>query len=223
MQATFNTPEEQQAFIQLTDGISQLGLSVNDEQLTKLMSYLQHLLKWNQAYNLTALKTAQQMVSLHLLDSLAIIPYLSKTNAASLLDVGTGAGLPGVVLAIMFPHWRIALLDSNGKKMRFLFQVKSSLKLDNVELVNERVESYHAQAFELISSRAFASITNMVSGCQHLLTESGYFVAMKGQYPEQELNEAIEQNPSLELEQNYKIELPNEDAQRHLLMLKINP
>lgn len=213
---------EQAAYLQLTQGLNALEINVDESKLQQLMSYLALLLKWNRAYNLTALKTAEQMVSLHLLDSLSIAPYLESPQPIKLLDVGTGAGLPGLVLAILFPHWQIVLLDSNGKKMRFLFQVKSSLNLDNVTLVNQRVELYDDSPFELISSRAFASIDHMVSSCKHLLAKNGRFVAMKGQFPQQELDEAMAACEQLHLEQSYKISLPKEDVQRHLLMLKMH-
>lgn len=221
METILSEVEKQNALVQLKDGIKHLNLDVSDFQIQQLIHYLELLLKWNKAYNLTALKRVEQMVSLHLLDSLSIVPYLADKKNISLIDVGTGAGLPGIVLAIMFPDWQVTLLDSNGKKMRFLFQVKSSLKLNNVELENKRVESYDSKQFDLVSSRAFASIGNMVSVCQHLLSQTGCFIAMKGQYPQQELDEALKQHSGLMLEDTHKIELPNEQAQRHLLMLNL--
>lgn len=224
MSALLSLTQQQHAQTLLRQGAQDLGIGMNSAQLQQLLTYLQQLLKWNKAYNLTAIKDYQQMVSLHLLDSLAIVPYVQKLTPKqrpSLLDVGTGAGLPGVVLAIMLPHWHITLLDSNGKKMRFLFHIKSLLQLP-IALVNERAEAYHAQQYDFISTRAFAALDKIVASCTHLLHDDGCFIAMKGQYPQAELDAAMAQQAALKLEQSIKLQVPNESVERHLLVLKLN-
>jgi len=170
----------------LQSGCVQLGLKLDEQQFDALLAYLDLLLKWNKAYNLTAVRDVSQMVMRHLLDSLAVAPLLSAGRS---LDVGTGAGLPGVPLAILYPEREFHLLDSNGKKTRFLFQVKTALGLDNMEVHHARVESFQADPlFDTILSRAFASLEDMMQGCGHLLQPEGSFFAMKGIYPTQELD-----------------------------------
>ncbi len=225
MDTQLNAEQRQQAKTLLLQGANTIGIEINEQQQQHLLNYLQQLLKWNKAYNLTAIKDYQQMIRLHLLDSLAIVPHIQQLNSTHnprLLDVGTGAGLPGVIFAIMLPHWHISLLDSNGKKMRFLFHIKTSLQLP-LTLVNERVESYHTQPFDFISSRAFAALDKMVANCSHLLLPQGYFIAMKGQYPQTELDTATTKEKRLKLIQSKKINVPNESAERHFLALQLSP
>jgi len=155
----------------------------------------------------------QQMVVRHLLDSLAIAPWCSGERV---IDVGTGAGLPGVPLAIMYPEKEIHLLDSNSKKTRFLFQVKTSLNLDNISVHHSRVESFTpAPRYDAVLSRAFASLLDMVEGCRHLLTESGAFLAMKGEPNEVELASIAQLGymPSV-----HELQVPGLDEQRHLVI-----
>lgn len=172
---------------ELQRGSSLLGITLGEEQQKMLLRYIELLSKWNQAYNLTAVRDPAQMVSRHLLDSLAIAEHCAGNR---LLDVGTGAGLPGVPLAIIFPDKDFHLLDSNGKKTRFLFQVKTTLGLDNITVHHARVESFQThELFDVVLSRAFASLLDMVSNCGHLLSNSGRFLAMKGSYPQRELQE----------------------------------
>ncbi len=171
---------------ELESGVEELGLKLSSEQLDLLIQYLHLLDKWNKAYNLSAVRDIRQMLSRHLLDSLVI---LDKVEGERFLDVGTGAGLPGIPLAICYPDKRFTLLDSNGKKTRFLFQVKTELGLSNVNVVCERVESFQAEGFDAITSRAYASLDLMVASTQHLLAPDGRYYALKGQYPESELSE----------------------------------
>ncbi|QQD22752.1 16S rRNA (guanine(527)-N(7))-methyltransferase RsmG [Oceanospirillaceae bacterium ASx5O] len=200
---------------QIAQGAAQLAIALTEDQLQSLTQYLQLLHKWNGAYNLTAIREPERMVPLHLLDSLAVHPYVQE--AQNIIDVGTGPGLPGMVLAIMNPHKTFTLLDSNGKKTRFLFQARTALGLDNVTIVNDRVEAYHpANPFDMIVSRAFASLADMTHWCQHLRAPQGCFLAMKGQYPADEIT-AIEQH--FRVAASWPLQVPGVDAERHLLQL----
>jgi len=204
-----------QAQQQLQAGAAALNIDVSEAQMTQLSAYLALLQKWNKAYNLTAIRDESGMVALHLLDSLAVHPAIQ--DADNLIDVGTGPGLPGIVLAIMNPQKRFTLLDSNGKKTRFLFQAKTSLALDNVSIVNGRVEAYHPpEPFDMIVSRAFASLADMTHWCQHLRADHGCFLAMKGQFPQQELDDLHGQ---YEVTQVTELQIPGVDGERHLLRL----
>jgi 16S rRNA (guanine527-N7)-methyltransferase len=167
----------------LRAGIAQLGLTLDDATVAQLLRYLAGLIKWNQAYNLTAVRDPGQMVVKHLLDSLAILPFV---GGGSLIDVGTGAGLPGMILAIVNHGLRVTLLDSNGKKTRFLKQMAADLQLGNVTVVHGRVEDCPGR-FDVVTSRAFASLADMVNWSAHLLGPGGSFLAMKGQRPEAEI------------------------------------
>ncbi|MAS24493.1 MAG: 16S rRNA (guanine(527)-N(7))-methyltransferase RsmG [Oceanospirillaceae bacterium] len=199
----------------LLRGASAMQIELTDAQADALMDYLGLFQKWNKAYNLTAIREPQSMVDLHLLDSLAVHPYVQEAN--TIIDVGTGPGLPGVVLAIMNPHKQFTLLDSNGKKTRFLFQARTALQLENLTIVNDRVEAYHPpQPFDMIVSRAFASLADMTTWCRHLRADDGCFLAMKGQYPDDELR-AIEDE--FKLVASHAIEVPGVEGERHLLRL----
>jgi len=167
----------------LQDGIRQLQLTLPDGAEDQLLRYLALLVKWNAAYNLTAVRDPEQMVVKHLLDSLSILPCV---QGDSLIDVGTGAGLPGLVLAMVKPELQVTLLDSNGKKVRFLRQVIAELGLKNAEAVQTRVEEFD-RTFSLVSSRAFATLADMVNGSRQLLADGGEFLAMKGVYPTEEI------------------------------------
>lgn len=200
---------------QLRTGADELGIAVTDAEHTALIGYLSLLQKWNKAYNLTAIRDEPGMVALHLLDSLAVHPAVKSAN--NIIDVGTGPGLPGMVLAIMNPEKRFTLLDSNGKKTRFMFQAKTSLGLDNVTIINDRVEAYHPpQPFDMVISRAFASLADMTSWCQHLRADKGCFLAMKGQYPQQEIDDL---KGRFEVSQVTELRVPGVDGERHLLRL----
>lgn len=198
----------------LEQGCEQLGLNLEAQQRQQLMDYLALFAKWNRAYNLSAIRDPEQMVRLHLLDSLAIVPHIGGER---LIDVGTGGGLPGVPLAICFPHKSIGLLDSAGKKTRFLFQVKTDLSLANVQIHNCRVEAHKpADLYDGVVSRAFASLADMTQSCGHLLKSGGTFWAMKGVYPAAEL-EALA--PNIHLRHSLALHVPGLDAERCLLAL----
>ncbi len=211
-----NTPYRQL----LQDGINQLSLSINDHALDKLLQYHQLLVKWNKAYNLTAVRDPEQMLTRHLLDSLSIVPLLKGKR---FIDVGTGAGLPGIVLAIVFPEKQFDLLDSNGKKTRFLFQVKTELGLTNVNVHNCRVESLQPEIpYEGVISRAFATLADMVRGSHQLLIETGVFYAMKGVYPEEEIDALKSLSVSgktFKVEASQNLLVPGEAGERHLIII----
>lgn len=191
------------------------GFAVSDAQTECLIQYLELLIKWNKAYNLTAIRDPQEMFVKHLLDSLSITSFISGDR---LLDVGTGAGLPGIPMAILFPHKIVHLLDSNGKKTRFLIQAKLLLGLTNVEVINQRVEQVESeQGFDIIMSRAFTALDNMVSLCQHLLAPNGRFLAMKGLIPEHEMKML---EPNFEIASVTPLVVPGCQEQRHLITLK---
>lgn len=167
-------------------GLRELNLSVDAHQTRLLLEYLQILLKWNSAYNLTAVRDPKAMMTSHILDSLSIAPYIQGQRV---LDVGTGAGLPGIPLAIFYPDRQFTLLDSNGKKIRFIFQVKNQLGLNNLTEIQNRAERYQPKIlFDAVTSRAFSSLSDMTKTTNHLLSDGGRFYAMKGTLPTQELS-----------------------------------
>lgn len=167
----------------LAQGLQQLQLPHAQEAL---WDYLLLLAKWNNAYNLTAIRDLPAMVTRHVLDSLAILPFISGKR---IIDVGSGAGLPGIPLAIVQKECHFVLLDSNGKKTRFLEEVKRKLHLDNITIVQSRVEKYRpSQAFSCVTSRAFSDLAQMVGWTEHLLMPDGIWLAMKGRHPDTELS-----------------------------------
>lgn len=160
---------------------------LNNEDSHKIQHYIALLLKWNKAYNLTAITAPDEIASKHIADSLIISPFLKGNE---IIDIGTGAGLPGIPLAIVNPDKHFTLLDSNGKKIRFLKHVKQQLGLNNVSPVHSRVENFQAeQCFSSVLSRAFASICDMLRGSEHLVCADGRFLAMKGAKPTEELQQ----------------------------------
>lgn len=198
----------------LASGINKLGLELNQETQQKLLDYLALLQKWNKVYNLTAIRNAEQMVSHHLLDSLSVLPYLW---AGRWLDVGCGAGLPGLVLAIVRPQWSFTLLDSNSKKTSFVQQAAIELGLKNVIVICARVEDMQAsEKFDGIISRAFAETSDFVKLTRHLLAEKGRWAAMKGA-PEQELQRLP---GDVEVERIIPLNVSGLDAARCLVLLK---
>lgn len=201
---------------ELNNGVQQLGLDLSPAIQERLLAYLELLQKWNRVYNLTAIRQPDQMVSHHLLDSLTVLPYLWQGHW---LDVGCGAGLPGLVLAIARPEWQFTLLDSNSKKTSFVQQAAIDLKLQNVTVCCARVESWQAdKKFDGIISRAFANVADFVSITRHLLADEGRWVAMKGQ-PEQELEQLPE---NVQVERIIPLKVPELDAARCLVVLKAN-
>jgi len=202
-----------QAERRLRTGIAQMGLVLDEAVIARLMSYLAGLVKWNQAFNLTAIRDPLEMVDKHLLDSLSVLPHVGE---GALIDIGTGAGLPGFIVALARPALAVTLLDSNGKKTRFLKQMAAELGAGNVTVVTARCEE-HEGRYAQISSRAFASLADMVEGTAHLLAPDGRWLAMKGHVPEDEISAlpavaALENTPALRV--------PFAADARHLIVLR---
>ncbi len=177
--------DTQQLATLLDNGIRQLQLELPEGSNERLLSYVTALQKWNSAYNLTAIRDPKDMVVKHLLDSLAVSPHV---RSGSLLDVGTGAGLPGLVLAMVRPDLQVDLLDSNSKKTRFLVQMAAQFGLKNVKVHHARVEQAKLPPQAQIISRAFASLNDFAHWCGHLMTDDGRLLAMKGLYPQDEID-----------------------------------
>ena len=203
-------------FQELKQGSQALGLELSDEALNLLLKYQDALVLWNKAYNLTAIRDPKEMLVKHLLDSLSILKDLP---AGRLLDIGTGGGMPGMIIALCQPERDCVLLDSNGKKIRFLKQFIADLKLKNVVAVQTRVENEDSirelGQFDVVTSRAFASLSDFVSAGQPFLTPKGYFAAMKGTIPEDELEQLTQYQ-----QQVIALHVPRLDEQRHLILLQ---
>jgi len=196
----------------LQQGLIDLPLDIGESGLEDLLSFINLIVKWNKAYNLTAVRDPEEMVSLHILDSLSILPHIKLPRVA---DIGTGAGLPGIPLAICMPDCHFVLVDSNSKKTRFVKQAVLELKLKNVEVVHSRVELLKAEPlFSTVITRAFAEMAVILKLTGHLLDEEGWLLAMKGQQPNQELEE-IEADYSV-----IPLTVPGIDAERCLIQLK---
>lgn len=199
---------------ELQQGINQLGMDVDKEAQQKLLKYLELLVKWNKVYNLTAIRDKKQMVIHHLLDSLAVVPYLW---GKSWMDVGCGAGLPGLVLAIVRPEWTFTMLDSNSKKTGFVQQAVIELELKNVKVHCARVEDFIVEEkFDGIISRAFTELKDFIVITRHLLSEHGGWAAMKGS-PEQEL---IRLPEDCRIENVITLKVPGLNAARSLVLAR---
>ena len=200
---------------ELASALQGMGLSHGEAQLAQLEQFIALLIKWNKVYNLTAIRDAKQMVTHHLLDSLAILPYVEGKR---ILDVGSGAGFPGIPLAVFKPEACFTLLDSNRKKTRFIAQAAIELGLKNVEVVTSRVEACELDTpFNTVVTRAFASVDKILAlTCTHC-AEGGQLLLMKGVLPEQELKQLPE---PFVLKHVIPLEIPNLEGQRHLIVLK---
>jgi 16S rRNA (guanine527-N7)-methyltransferase len=201
---------------QLAHGAADLPFTLEPAQLDRLLDYLALLAKWNTVYNLTAVRDPAQMVTQHLLDSLAAAPAFA--GAQSVLDVGAGGGLPGIVLAIALPATRFALIDTVHKKTAFLTQVKAELGLENVEVHTGRVEQWLApEQFDIITSRAFAELADFIRWSAHLLRQGGRFVALKGVMPEEEIAQLPAGWKASEVR---RLQVPGLEAERHLVIIE---
>lgn len=198
----------------LIDGASRMGIELSDQQQDALLHYMAMLLKWNRVYNLVSRKETNNIVEVHLLDSLSVLPYI---RGFRVIDVGSGAGLPGIPLAILRPDCEFTLLDSSGKKGRFRTQAVIELGLNNVTVVNERAEQFDAgQGFDVVISRAFATVAGMLGVAGHMIGVDGRFLAMKGVNPRKELDGIPSQ---YRVEEIYPLEVPYLGAERHLAIL----
>jgi 16S rRNA (guanine527-N7)-methyltransferase len=201
----------------LAAGIADLGTAVPSETQTRLLQYLALIQKWNRVHNLTALREPETMLVRHVLDSLSILPYVMGPRVA---DVGSGAGLPGIPLALARPEWRVVLIESIHKKAVFLQQACIELKLENVEVAAERVEHYHAAAFDSVVSRAFSDLADFVRLAGHLCAAGdagGRFLAMKGLYPHEELTQLPAE---FVVEKILPVVVPSLGSERHLVVIK---
>jgi 16S rRNA (guanine527-N7)-methyltransferase len=200
----------------LARGVCELALDLPKATQARLLSYVRMLDKWNRTYNLTAVRDPEQMVPRHLLDSLSILPFLGGARVA---DIGTGAGLPGIPLALARDDLHFTLIDSNSKKIRFVRQAVHELKLKNVVVLHERVEEMtRSDGFPVLVARAFDAIPDMLARCRHLAAPGGRLLAMKGVYPQEEIAalEGRYGEPRVE-----SLTVPGLDAARHLVMITL--
>lgn len=199
----------------LDAGLAQLDIDLDENQRRQLLDYLQLLHKWNRTYNLTAVRDPLQMVAKHVLDSLVIAPYVP---GKTLIDVGTGAGIPGIPLAIARPDLDVTMLDSNGKKTRFVAQAIRQLGLANAQVIKSRLEDYQPpQGFDGMTSRAFASLRQMLEWGGPLCNAEGTILAMKGRYPGEEIDDLP---ADYEVESVQDLRVPGLDSERHLVLIR---
>ncbi|CAC9524793.1 16S rRNA (guanine(527)-N(7))-methyltransferase (EC 2.1.1.170) [uncultured Gammaproteobacteria bacterium] len=195
----------------LQQGAQEMGIELNEAQRTKLLQYLQLIIKWNKTYNLSAIRDLEEGVKKHLLDSLSVVSYI---NSGNLLDVGAGAGLPGIVISIMKPELLVTVLDTVGKKCRFMQFAKTQLALKNLTVINQRVEDYRPeQCFSQITSRAFSEVDKTLKLTRHLLCDNGHYLLMKGNHFASESLENYEMKV-------HQITVPYVSDQRHFLEIK---
>ena len=199
----------------LKQGVAELGLALSAAQQEQLLDYLALLNKWNSVYNLTSVRDPMQMMTLHLLDTLAAVPAFE--GAQNVLDVGAGGGLPGVVLAISKPDMKLSMIDTVHKKTAFLTQVKAELGLANVTVYTKKVQELEVkQPFDVITSRAFADLSDFVNWSGHLLAGGGRFIALKGTAPQDERERLPE---PWKVERLQALEVPGLEAERHLVFI----
>ncbi|MFP6557464.1 16S rRNA (guanine(527)-N(7))-methyltransferase RsmG [Paraburkholderia sp. B3] len=209
----------------LEEGVQTLGIELSERQHGQLLDYVALLAKWNAVYNLTAIRDPRQMLIQHILDSLSILPHLPLRESAAVLDVGSGGGLPGIVLAIARPGWSVTLNDIVHKKTAFQSQAKAELGLANLSVITGRVESLRPgvevpKKFDLIVSRAFAELADFVTLARHLVADGGAIWAMKGVRPDGE----VERLPDgAQVVQTIRLDVPMLDAERHLLEVTVEP
>jgi 16S rRNA (guanine527-N7)-methyltransferase len=198
----------------LVAGLSALELAVNEKQTGQLLAFISLIEKWNKAYNLTAIKARQDMARLHLLDSLTVTPYL---EGRQIIDIGTGAGVPGIPLAICFPQLAFTLLDSNAKKTRFVQQAVLELKLSNVQIIHSRAEDYQPeQRFSTVLTRAYGQLPDIIESTRHLLAENGKMIALKGRCTELELAQVTAKKTVI------PVHIPGVEAERNLVCIQLN-
>jgi 16S rRNA (guanine527-N7)-methyltransferase len=202
----------------LRRGLADLGQPLEEAAQQKLLAFLDLLAKWNKTYNLTAIRDPLQMISHHLLDSLAVLPHLP---AGTLADVGSGGGLPGIPLAIAAPERRVTLNDANHKKAAFLQQAVIELKLANADVHTGRVEAWRpASPFACVITRGFAELAQFIGRCRHLVRKGGVLAAMKGVYPKDELDRLP---AGADCRDVRRLRVPLLDAERHLVLCRCSP
>lgn len=212
---TTQLTQENELLTVLKNSLKNCELVVTEEQQLQLIRYVLLMHKWNKTYNLTSVRDPQQMVIKHIVDSIVVAPYLDKIHY---IDVGTGPGLPGIPLAIMCPDKQFILLDSLGKRVRFMKQVAYELKIDNIDPVQSRVEDFKPNVeIDGVLSRAFASLKDMLHWCQHLVDSHGVFLALKGQLPTEELEELP---LGFTLQETIKLDVPGLEGERHIVKIK---
>lgn len=199
----------------LQSGIAALGLDISAAAQDRLLAYVDLLKKWNKTYNLTALRDEEKMIVHHLLDSLTLLPHIEGVQ--TMLDVGSGGGQPGIPAAVCRPDVQITLLDANTKKTAFLQQAVIELGLENVRVVSGRVEAVSDVRADVITSRAFAELADFVSWTGHLLKDGGYWAAMKGVYPQEEIGRLP---AGVFVEKVVKADVPDLDAERHIAIIR---
>ena len=200
---------------QLDAGLKALNLDLDDDRRDRLLGYLALMARWNQAYNLTAVRDPAEWISRHVLDALSILPWIRGRHWA---DVGTGPGIPGMILALVRPETHWLLIDSNGKKTRFLTQVALELKVKNVRVIHDRVENVIPEVpLDGVTSRAFTALENMVRWCDPLIGAQTPLLAMKGQYPEDEVRSL---SAGWRVRETHALQVPGCDAARHLLIVE---
>jgi 16S rRNA (guanine527-N7)-methyltransferase len=198
----------------LKNSLKKCGLVATENQQQQLIRFVLMMHKWNKTYNLTSVRNPQQMVIKHIVDSIVVAPFLDKSHY---IDVGTGPGLPGIPLAIMCPDKHFLLLDSLGKRVRFMKQVAYELKIDNIEPVQSRVEDFVTDVkIDGVLSRAFASIKDMLHWCQHLVDSQGVFLALKGQLSKDELDGLP---LGFILQETIKLDVPGLEGERHIVKI----
>jgi len=200
----------------IAEGLAAMDLTLPEGSAAKLAAYLELIAKWNRVHNLTAVRETDQMVVLHVLDSLSLLPHIAPAKA--LLDVGSGPGLPGIPVAIARPELSVTLLDSSHKKCAFLRQVKAELALENVEVVCERVEGWKPPPrFDAVVSRAFSDLADFVEQARHLVAPQGTLIAMKGVHP---FDEIARVPATHRVARVLEIRVPSLEAKRHLVFLE---
>ena len=206
-----NNPIIKDLSLDIKKAANLFDLELSDKKIQLFNHFINLLAKWNKAFNLTAVRNIDEMLDRHLIDSLSIAKFIESNR---FIDVGTGPGLPGIPLAILYPEKHFTLLDSNGKKSRFQQQAKQELSLNNVEIINSRVENYiPEEKFDAVLSRAFSTLEDMIKGAEHLCSEEGQYFAMKGLYPEDELQR---------ISKPYKVHSvswPGNKTERHLVVI----
>jgi 16S rRNA (guanine527-N7)-methyltransferase len=199
---------------QIENGIEVLRLQLPDRAVPRLLNYLNLLVRWNAAYNLTAVREPEQMVTRHLLDSLAVLPLV---QGMSLADLGSGAGLPGVPLAVALPDIQVTLVDSNGKKARFLREVARALPLPNVRVAQMRAQDLRG-SFDCITARALAGLPEMLEWGGHLLAPQGIWLALKGKADE---TRSLQVPAGFHIEAVHRLDVPGLDAERHVIAIRV--